>query len=188
MGRLSIVFIVLAAIGAAGCAAKEKPSQKYYTTQEHTNMTYCVGMADTAIQIATQKMKNVPKQELIIYYTGKDNARMNIALVEKIYNTEFKNGWDYTILFFDECALQMAGVPKNRIHFASFCARNALIADVAFAYKKYGVPKTDVYKQFKKYNEKTSREIIDRVYASSKSRALVKLDEWNSCMIEISRD
>lgn len=172
-----------------GCAANSVGTQKkYYTKDEHSKMTYCIGMSDTAMYVASEKLKGTPKSQLINYYSGKSNARLNTATVDRVYDDDFTNAWDYTIGFFNECALNLARVPESRVNFASYCAQNTLIADVAHANKKYGYPKERAYQYFDSFESKTPQEIIDKVYSSSKSRAAIKLEIWNDCMVKISDD
>ena len=63
-----------------------------------------------------------------------------------------------------------------------------MMADVAHACKKYGYSKEQAYKKFDDFKSKTPREIVDKVYSSSKSRAKIKLEVWNDCMAKISGD
>lgn len=188
MNKITIILTLPIIILLNGCGADNTRTQKYYTNNEHSKMTYCIGMSDTAMYVATEKLKSVPKEQLINYYTSRNNSRLNIATVEKVYAENFTNAWDYTIGFFDECALNLAGVPASRVNFARYCAQNTLIVDVAYSNKKYGYAKEHAYKQFAKFKSKTPYEIVDMVYSSSASRTEIKLDVWNACMTKISGD
>lgn len=181
----TIVFVTLL-IG--GCATNNTRTEKYYTNTEFSKMTYCIGMSDTAMYVATEKLKQRPQSQLISYYANKPNSRLNVAMVEKIYNANFTNAWDYTVSFFQECAANLAAVQASRVKFASYCLQNTLIADVAYANKRYGYPKEQAYKKFAKFKSKTPQQVVDKVYASDKSRAQIKLDVWNDCMTKISED
>lgn len=149
-------------------------------------MTYCTSLADTARYVSLRKLQNVPKSKLIDIYKSKLNAQLNLATVNKVYATQFKNSWEYTVSFFNECALNLANVPKTSVNFASYCLQNSMIADVAHSYKVSGAPKSKAYAHFAGFNTKTPNRIIDEVYASAKGRVAVKMATWNSCMSKIS--
>jgi hypothetical protein len=184
--KFTAVALFIFLIG--GCATSQTRTEKYYTSTEFSKMTYCIGMSDTAMYVATEKLKKRPKEQLINYYSNKDNSRLNIATVDKVYSENFTNAWDYTIGFFEECAANLAAVQQSRVKFASYCTQNTLIADVAYANKRYGYPKEQAYEKFTKFKSKTPRQIVDKVYASDKGRAEIKLDVWNDCMTKISED
>ncbi len=143
-------------------------------------------MTDTAGYVAAKKMKGTSKKELLNFYRSRNNAKMNIATVNKVYSTKFTNTWDYSVSFFKECSLNLAGVPSSRINFASYCLQNTLIANIAHAFKKNGEAKKLAYKVFAKFKSKTPNKIVDKVYSSSMSRSEAKLDAWNSCMVKVS--
>ncbi len=188
---MRIVMILLAAqmlILSAGCVSSQNRTQKLYSDKEFVNMTYCMGLADTAMHIASETLNSRPRQQLIDYYAAQPDANVTVAMIHKIYAASFKNAWDYTLSFFDECALNMAAVSSDRVNFANACFRNAMIADVAFAYKKGGYPKSAAYDHFRQFKSKKPMEIIDTVYEGSKTRAGFKMAAWNNCMEEIPEE
>jgi hypothetical protein len=178
--------LLIAAIFLAGCATSPAAPKKLYTNQEYKTMTYCVGLSDTAMYVATEKLKRTPMEEVKKFYASKPNAQFNIATVEKVYSENVSSGWDYSVSFFNECAKNMANIPSDRVKLASYCMQNQLIAESAQAYKVTGVSREKAYGYFSKFNSKTPNSIVDRVYASPKNRAEIKLEVWNSCMSEIS--
>ncbi len=170
-----------------GCAASQKGPEKIYTQNEKRQMTYCIGMADTVRYVAMEKIRGVPQKKVRAHYAGKAHEKMNLAIVDKVYKENVTLVWDYTVGFFNECALNMADVPKERSPVASNCMENQLIADVAFAYKKQGAPVEKAYAHFSGFKNKTFRQIIDRVYASPQTRGRIKMDVWNDCINGVSK-
>lgn len=185
MKQIVISVMVVLVTGLSGCATTQPHKHQYYTHAEVIKMTYCFGLTDTTMYVATQKLKHRPKLQLLDYYESRPNAKLNIAMVNKVYADHFTHAWDYTVNFFNECAARMADVAANRVGFASYCEQNTLIADLAYGYKHYGYPKQQAYQQFAVFKSKTPKRIVDQVYASNKSRAEIKLGVWNSCMANI---
>lgn len=186
MNRIPLSVTISALSLLTACATSNVGPKKLYTHKEYLNMTYCIGMSDTARYVATNKLKGVPSGKMKDFYSSKENSRLNLATVDKVYAEKFSSAWDYTVSFFNECALNLANVPSSRVNLASYCAQNSLIADVAHSYKSSGAPKEKAYEHFAKFNSKTPNSIVDKVYASSKDRAEIKLDTWKSCMVELS--
>ena len=178
------IWLTVAIVMATACATppKQQLRPKIYTDKERKQMTFCIGVTDSVTYIATEKIRGASREKLITHYTGKPYEKMNVALVDKVYNEKFTSAWDYSIEVFGECAENIANVPKTRVRQASYCMQNQLIADVAYAYKKQGAPKEKAYAHFGKYNSDTPKRIVDRVYASTKSRGQIKLDVWNDCI------
>ena len=145
-------------------------------------MTYCIGTTDSAINIATEKLKGTPKQKIQEYYATRPQSVLNLATVDKVYNDKLTSVWDYSVAFFGECSNNLAKVPPDRINMASHCMQNQLMADVTHSYKTAGASKDKVYAHFSKFSETTNHAIIDKVYTSSLSRAEIKMHVWNNCM------
>ena len=188
---MKIIYLTITLITIfilTGCATNKPTIKKYYSAKEYSKMTYCIGMSDTAMFVANKKLRHMKMDYLIDFYSKKKNSRLNIATVKKVYSENFKNSWDYTVKFFNECALNLAGVTAKRVNFASYCAQNTLIAHTAYNNKKSRRSKENTYKIFEKFNSKAPNKIIDQVYSSSKSRAEIKLDVWNNCMRKISKN
>lgn len=182
----SAAIWLMSACATSNNAANETGPGKVYTHEEYSKMTYCVGMADTAMYVATNKLKGTSMQQMRDYYASKPNSRLPIATVEKVYGDTFSSAWDYTVSFFNECAQNLASVPASRVNLASYCNQNALIAGVAHAYKTSGAPKERAYAAFAAFKSSTPNSVVDKVYASAKNRAEIKLEIWNACMAEIS--
>lgn len=188
MNETFLVTIVAAVLLLTGCASSDVRSDKVYTRQEFSKMTYCIGMSDTAMHAATSKLKGVPMDEVTSYYATKEGLHVNIATVEQAYSENFSSVWDYTVSFFEGCALNLAKVAPERVKPASQCAQNSLIAGIAYTYKTLGVPKENAYDNFAVFKNKESNNIIDEVYESRYSRAEIKLDAWSSCMLKMTAD
>jgi hypothetical protein len=182
----SIVAAALLAGCATGSVEPQKPRPKHYTKQEHGRLTYCVGMADTAQYVATSKLRGAPIERVKSQYDSKPNTRLHLATVDKVYGASFTSAWDYTVSFFKECAQELAHVPASRADMAAYCMQNGMIADVAHTYKNSGAPREKAYTHFAQFGSKTPKSIVDWVYASSKGRAEIKLEVWNTCMSEIT--
>jgi hypothetical protein len=180
---LGAVALCLACASAGNGPAGPKP---IYTAQERTKLTYCVGLADTALAVATRKQKGVPAAEVKANYAGKPQAAIVAPLVDKVYGDQFKSPWDYTVGFFKQCGANVADVPETRVGLASYCLQRAMIAGVAETYREKGTPKEAVYQTFAGFKGEATHEVIDTVYAEPKDRAAASLGAWNTCMAPIS--
>jgi len=164
-----------------------KPSlAKTYTAKERQQLTFCIGISETARRVAAEKLRGSPIEDVKKSYEGKPNARLNVATVDKVFGEEVTTAWDYAVGFFEECAREMAGVSPDRAKFASYCMQNQLMAEVAFQYKTSGKPKEQAYAHFVRFKSSTPKSIVDLVYASIKERAAVRMEVWNTCMAELS--
>ena len=159
---------------------------KTYTAKERQQLTFCIGLSETARRVAAEKLRGSAIEVVKKAYEGKPNARLNIATVDKVFGEEVSTVWDYAVGFFGECAREMAGVSPARAELASYCMQNQLMAEVAFQYKTSGKPKEQAYAHFAQFKSSTPNAIVDLVYASTKERAAVRMEVWNSCMAEIS--
>jgi hypothetical protein len=185
MNTLSVTF--LAAL-LAGCAAGQPQPQKSaapYTRAEKTQLTACIGLTDTARAIAQRKLTQEPIEIVKAYYATQPNAGLTVPTVDKVYADTFTHWWDYTVSFFRECAENLAGVAGTRGDLAAYCMQNGMIAGIAQEFRAAGKPKPDAYSQFQGMGT-TPREIVDRVYGKSASRAEEQLAEWNNCMDPIT--
>jgi hypothetical protein len=156
-----------------------------YTQREYNGMSACLGLTDTAFTNAAEKLQGISLADAKKFYDGKlVGTQKDLALrtVDKVYGDSFTNAWDYAISIFGECAENVAGVRKDRSGMAGYCMLNSLIGTNAWDFKKSGLPVEKVYEYFAKLNSVTPHAIIDRVYASSKSRGDIGVDEWKSCM------
>jgi len=120
------------------------------------------------------------------HYATREGFHMNIATVEKVYSENFTSVWDYSISFFEGCALKLAKVETERVKPASQCAQNSLIAGLAHTYKTLGTPKEKTYQHFSVFKNTESNTIVDEVYDSLYNRVDIKLDIWTSCMLKIT--
>lgn len=188
MNTISTVLLRLVPILLAGCATSTPTPtpDKIYSSQEYKMMSYCVGISDIASNAASEKLKGTPKATVQEFYATKPQSMLNIATVDKVYNDKFSSIWDYSVSFFNECANNMARVPDSRVNMASYCMQNQMMADVTNSFKTAGAPKEKAYAYFEKFNSKTSHSIVNRVYASSLTRAEIKMEIWNSCMAMVS--
>jgi len=180
--RYLIIPVMVFALQTA-CTSPGEPAKKYYSENEKAQLTFCVGMSDTIKYTATKKLNGAPKKQMVDFYSANQkNSKLNLAMVERVYNANFTSAWDYTIAFFSECANNMAGVNSERINFASYCVQNGMIAETAHAFKKSGAAKEKAYDYFKKFKSETPNKIIDNVYSKTMTRVETKLDAWKTCM------
>lgn len=206
--RLILLAMVVVALAAGACSsphvppptqpAPQRPAAapasatatttlpRTYTREESSRMTYCVGLSDTARRVATEKLKGTPIARVKQLYEGKPNARLNLATVDKVFKEPVTTAWDYTVAFFEECAREMAGVPRERVRFASYCLQNQLIAEVAHRYKTAGKPREQAVAHFAQFKSETPRLIVDRVYGSPKESSAIRMEIWNGCMAEFT--
>ena len=172
---------------AAADRQPSKPSlDKTYTAKEREQLTFCIGLSETARRVAAEKLRGSAIEDVKKSYEGKPNARLNIATVDKVFGEQVSTAWDYAVGFFGECAREMAGVSPDRVQLASFCMQNQLMAEVAFQYKMSGKPKEQAYAHFVQFKSSTPKSIVDLVYASTKERAAVRMEVWNTCMANLS--
>lgn len=179
---LPVSAAMLLLITACTTTSNHEKVRKIYTADEAKRMTMCVGIADSARYIATEKTKGVPLTTVKAHYAGKTYEKINLALADKVYEEQFTSIWDYSVGVFDECAANLAKVSKARVRQADSCMQALLVADVAYGYKVQGASKDKAYAHFAKYNGDAANKIIDTVYASSKSRGRIKLDLWKKCI------
>jgi hypothetical protein len=175
-------------LACASAGSRSTGPEPIYTSHEQKSLTYCMGLSDTAMAVATRKIKGVPIAQVKALYAGKPQAAVAVPLVDKVYGDAFLSPWDYTVGFFKECAANVAEVPETRVGLASYCLQRGMIASVAETYKETGAPKETVYQKLSGFKGETAQQVIDTVYAEPKDRAAATLGAWNNCMEPISGD
>lgn len=156
-----------------------------YSEKEYNGLLGCQGITDVAWMGARQKLNGVSLADAKKVYDGIEAAQKNLTvnILDKVYGDSFTNAGDYAVSLFTECAENIANVGQDRSRPARYCMQNSMIGMTAWTYKNSGQPKGNVYQVFAKFDAfPEPRSIIDRVYASSKSRAEIALDEYQSCM------
>jgi len=185
MKRQHLAFVAILVLLASGTWGQNTPPRIDYTVKEYNGLLACVGMTNTAWTNASQKLKGVSIDDPKKVYDGRlEGALKTLTLhvIDKVYGDSFTNAWDYAVSFYGECAQNVADVGKDRSSLANYCMQNSIIGMTAWEYANAGQPVENVYQLFGKLGEvPTARSIIDRVYAGSKSRADIALDEWQSC-------
>lgn len=187
MKRAQCCLVVAVLLSVAGCSSQKLQTQ-YYTESQFSKLTHCFGLSGTVMYVAQEKLKQRPSAELLEHYEARPNARQNIAIVNKVYAEHFNSAMDYTLRAFDQCARHVAGVPEARVGLASDCAQQTLIADVAYAFKKYSYPRKEVYRQFMYLKARMMQKIVDRVYDGHQNREKMKIDIWNACMARVQHE
>ncbi len=176
---------LLAAISLVGCATQPEPVKtiQLYSNKEVIQLSYCTELADTAYFIASEKLKQRPKQALIERYATEASSKIKINAVQRIYSTDFDSAWNYSVNLFGECAQKVAEIPSQRLDIASFCAQKAVVAGGAYDFKQSGAPKLDAYMAFASYKPTRPYEVIDAVYDSrSTSHLNVSQNTWDHCI------
>lgn len=193
MNKKLVLSSVLISTFLLGCTANEpKPvaSKFSYTKDENTKLTYCMGIADTVMSIAHLRKNNKTKQEVSDYYLNLDvweNKKLLQAMIDRTYNAEIKNAWDYTINTFRDCGVQLAGLDVKHVEPAGYCMQTVLITSTAFAFKKINAPKEEAYKKFSKFgNTEVIHGYIDSVYNASGNRGDALSSAWKKCMAPIT--
>ena len=180
--QVKLLGLILIVLGCSTPPPPKAPLAPKYTAKEKSNMTMCVGMTDTARMAADAKSKGVSAQELKDRRTSGPMLELYNMTIDKVFQDKFTLPFDYAISFFDDCALNIANVPKDRVKFANYCNVNSMLAGRAHEYKKSGMSKEKVYEAFAQFGSETPRRIVDQVYAGSNNRAASAMNEWNSCI------
>lgn len=193
MQRLCILLIVLGLV-LSGCASSppattSKPASPpvapqapaRYSANEGAKLGLCMSMADNAMTIASYKLAGKSIDEVKQQYAGRPASALTGPLVDKIYGEHVSNAWDYTVVFYRDCAVNIASVQAPRSDIATYCMQNVMIATTAHSLKESGAPKETAYERFAKMGA-TPRGIVDDVYGQTAARADVVTRTWNSCM------
>ena len=78
-------FLLLSVALLAGCATGSDGPGRPYSQHEYGQMSFCVGMSDSAVHVATKKLQGAPARELRDYYASRPYAKLNLATVDKVY-------------------------------------------------------------------------------------------------------
>jgi len=174
------------AASADESAPATQPQQIFYTLKEYEQMTECVGLTDTAMHTAIRRQGGMTEEEAQNIYREQPFAEVNMATVQQVYADAIPNVWDYTVHFFQRCAITQAGVPEERIKLASYCLQRRMIGDIASSFKSSGRPVSDAYTYFAKFRSPVVRQVIDAVYATDAAKDDIKAQLWSGCMAPIS--
>lgn len=87
------VLLLILVMALSACGTQTTRKNKMYTHQEYNKMTVCIGMADTAKYVASRKLQGVGKAKMADFYRAKQNARLNLATVDKVYVDKFSSAW-----------------------------------------------------------------------------------------------
>jgi hypothetical protein len=178
------MLIMLSSAGTLAQAPAQPPDT--YTRNEASRLGFCSGLTINAKYIVEQKRRGRPAEEVKQQMQRNSAADLLVPLVDKVYAEPAKLPWDYAGDFFDECALNMASVPKQRVGMANFCMYNSLIAVTARQARDAGVPKEQAYRSVP-FKGKTPESIIDGVYAKDKGAGPSQLDAWNECIAVLTK-
>ena len=157
-------------------------NEKVYTKRESAQLSYCAALTDTAYTVALVKFQGKPKELLKTLYKNNPNSNTILALIDKVYKEESNHVWQYSLDFFNDCAINVAGISKDRLKFADYCNQNHMVAGVAYLFKSKKKSKDKAYDYFAKYNSKTVNGIIDNVYNANGDRAEITMGIWNNCI------
>ncbi|QID19292.1 hypothetical protein G3580_17720 [Nitrogeniibacter mangrovi] len=169
-----------------GTDATGSPKQIYYTENEYTQMTACVGLADAAMHTAIRKRSGMELDDAKNIYRSRPHPDEHMAIVEQVYADTVGNVWDYTVRQFQQCSALQAQVPPERLQLASYCMQRQMIGDLTYSFKASGRPISDAYGYFAKFTSPVVKQIIDAVYATDAAKDEVKTQLWTSCMTPIT--
>lgn len=186
MKRTPLILLVLALflILPRVTTSDQTSNQDTYTVSEKKQLETCLSTTDAARYIASEKKKGVPVEKMKEHFSNIPSEIIPFSLIDKIYGEQFDNAWDYAMIVFDDCAQNIAEISPARASHAHRCMADQFMVDVTRTLKSRGIPKEKVYSLFKTRNGKSSKPVINIVYASSKSRGQLKLDIWNKCLEE----
>jgi hypothetical protein len=116
-----------------------------------------------------------------VCHRGRPNTELTFAAVEKVYGDTFTHSWDYSVSFFQECALNIAHIPPESSKLAAYCMQNSMLAGLAQEYKAAGKTKAQAY-ELLPLKGNTPKAMDDAVYAKSQTRAVATMDAWDDCI------
>jgi homoaconitase/3-isopropylmalate dehydratase large subunit len=119
-----------------------------YTHKEYTGLLRCHGMTDVAWTNAVQKLNGVSLEDAKKHYDGRLEGWMKdlaLLVVNQVYKDSFTNAWDHAVLFYGECAQNIADVGKDRSNLANYCMQRSMIGATAAEYRISGQPVEDAY-------------------------------------------
>lgn len=165
--------------GDDGVAA---PAPLYgYTADEKKRMTVCVAISDTAMHAAERRKAGKPLNAAIALYAGRRHEALNISTVRQVYADDIDDVWDYSVNFFQRCAVRLADMPAERLGLARSCMRRQLIGGRALELKALRRSKSYANSYFKRVGQ-SSDDVVELAWASSDSRGQFKLRLWNDCL------
>jgi hypothetical protein len=156
-----------------------------YSKDEAGSLSLCQSMSDNAWTIASRKLAGRSAEDVKIEYRGRPASELTIPMIDKVYEDQFSNSWDYVVSFYRECALNMADLPEKRSDMAAYCMQNSMIASIAKEFKSGNAPREKAYQYFEKMPN-SAKMIVDEVYAQSQTRNEIVRSVWQSCMDPIS--
>jgi hypothetical protein len=200
--RLSAHLTLLLAVLAVGCATGSAPPAapptapvapaastparpKIYTQAEKTLLTYCEGLTDTAWNIAIRKVAGIKKEQVAAYYAKQPNTELTSAAIEKVYGDTFTYPWDYSVSFFQECALNIAHIQPKASELGAYCMQNSMLSGLAQEHKAAGKTREQTYELLPLKGD-TPRQMVDAVYAKPQTRAVAMMAAWDDCMAPIT--
>ncbi|MDD1793679.1 hypothetical protein L4D06_13730 [Enterovibrio makurazakiensis] len=181
--RLTLATLLLS-INLVACTTAPKPVKpiQLYSKKEVIQLSYCSELADTAYYIASAKLNDRPKQELINHFTTGATAQIDINAVERIYSISVDSAMDYATDLFEQCALKVVNVSPTRIKVANFCAQKSIVASGTYELKQSGAPKMDAYLAFASYKPTRPYEVIDSIYDNTSKAQNPSEGVWDACI------
>lgn len=172
----------------SACSSQPSPSNPLvlYDKKEAVQLSYCAELADNTYYVAVEKLRGVPKQQLIARFARGPSAKILTNLIDDAYRTDIDSSWDYAVTLFNQCAVKVANVPQPRLDFARLCAQKSLVAAGAYEDKFRGKPKVEAYTTYASYPSLKPYEVIDWVYASDDTHTALSKLTWKRCMDVVS--
>lgn len=152
-----------------------------YTADEKKRMTVCVAISDTAMHAAERRKAGKPLNAAIALYAGRRHESLNIATVRQVYADDIDDVWEYSVDFFQRCAVRLGYMPAERLGLARSCMRRQLIGGRALELKALRRSQSYANNYFKRIGQ-SADDVVDLAWASSDSRGQFKLKLWNDCL------
>lgn len=189
--RCVLLASMLAMLAACATSPTVPPREAVYNGEETRALTVCLAMGHTAATLAQKKLDDLPIDAARKLYEATPDEGMKqfqLATVDKVYSETVTNWWDYSLAFFDECALNLAQVPADRVRPANHCLQDSLVADLAYGYRISGTSKDDAAAHLARSGIQgpKSSDLLDRVYAGNEERPVLMLNVWNACIAKLS--
>jgi hypothetical protein len=175
----------------AGCASTAPPPSNnkavagtqtvHYSREQKTRLTYCMGLADTAWNIATMKLAGKTKEQVRATYASHPNPTLILAEIDEVFGRKFTHTWNFTVDFFRECAVNVAKLRAESTGTAAYCLQNAMLSGLAQEQKAAGRSKQQAVDGLPIKGD-TPTALVNKVYAGDQTRAAAMMSAWNDCV------
>jgi hypothetical protein len=103
------------------------------------------------------------------------------AEIDEVFGRTYTNSWDFTVEFFRECAVNIAGVPAGDTDTGAYCFQNAMLSGLAQEHQAAGKSKAQAIESLP-IKGSTPTLLVSQVYAAKRTRAEAMMNAWEICM------